>query len=186
MPERAQVASLEALDSFRTHLIVYLERASRTLDDVSAEVTRTRLWLQSDRRTHWEAEARRRAKVLEQKQQALLSARLSNLRESARAEQAAVQKAKLAVDEAEAKLRLVKQWVRQYDSRVQPLARGVDKTRDVLARHMGQAVAYLAQASATLNAYADLSPPDPSPGGASHPPVATEGTIVTEAKPGSS
>jgi hypothetical protein len=162
VPERAKVSSIEALESFRTSLIIYLEKATGALDEISDDVLRTRLWLQNDRRAHWEREVRRRSRELEEKQQELFSARLSGLMEATQVQQMAVAKARRALGEAEAGLNLVKQWNRQYDSRVRPLARDVDKLRDVLVGHMGKAVAYLTQAIKTLDAYADLAPPETS------------------------
>ena len=45
MPERAHVTSVDALELFRSQLIVYLSKARPALDEVSAEVVRTRVWL---------------------------------------------------------------------------------------------------------------------------------------------
>jgi len=160
VPERAKVSSIEALESFRTNLIIYLEKATGALDEVSDDFLRTRLWLQNDRRIHWEREVRRRARELEDKQQELFSARISGLREATQVQEMAVARAKRTLGEAEIRLSLVKQWNRQYESRVRPLAKDVDRLRDVLAGHMGKAVAYLTQATRTLDAYADLAPPD--------------------------
>src|SRR5438046_9744601 len=74
MPQRAQVTSVEALEAFRASLIVYLSKARPTLEEVSADVLRTRLWLENEQRTHWENQVRRRHKELEQAQKALFSA----------------------------------------------------------------------------------------------------------------
>ena len=162
MPERAKVSSIEALESFRTSLILYLEKATGALDEVNDDFLRTRLWLQNDRRIHWEREIRRRARELGERQQELFSARLAGLKEATQVQEMAVARAKRALNEAEARLNLVKQWNRQYESRVRPLAKDVDRLRDVLAGHMGKAVAYLTQVTRTLDAYADLAPPDTS------------------------
>src|SRR4051812_6471238 len=110
MPERAHVTSSEAIESFRASLIAYLAKARPILEDGADEVSRTRQWLQMDRRMHWEAQVRRRTKIHEQAQQAVFSARLSNLRDTTTAEQAAVLRAKRALNEAEEKLRVVKRW----------------------------------------------------------------------------
>ena len=48
MPQTAKVTSIEAIDAFKASLIVYLEKAGSVLDDVSDDVVRTRIWLQSD------------------------------------------------------------------------------------------------------------------------------------------
>lgn len=164
MPDRAKVTSLEAIEAFRAKLILYRERAGRLLDEVNDDVIRARLWLQSDRTAHWENQIRRRTHDLEQRQQELFSAQLSGLRDSSYAQQMAVQKAKRSIRDAEEKAQAVKQWNRQFDHRVEPLARHVEKFRHNLGHDLGEAVFWLAEAVKTLSAYAELSA-----GGASAP-----------------
>jgi chromosome segregation ATPase len=157
MPERAHVTSLDALESFRSSLIIYLTKARPTLDEVSGDLLRMRVWLQDDQRTYWEQQVRRRAKVLEQAEQALFGARLSNLRDTTDAERVAVQRARRALQEAEAKLKRVKQWSREFDSRIEPMGRQLEHLRNILATDMPNAVAYLAQAIRTLSDYAGIA-----------------------------
>ena len=158
MPERARVTSLEAIETFRARLIIYRDKAGRVLDEVSDEVIRTRLWLESDRINHWQNEIKRRKRELEQRQQELFSAQLSGLRDASYVQQQAVVKAKQALRDAEERLQMVKQWTCQFDQRVEPLARHVDKLRQTLGNDMGKAVAWLAELLKTLSAYAELSP----------------------------
>jgi hypothetical protein len=126
-------------------------------------VQRTRGWLDNEQRAHWEGELRRRSRALEEAQQALFSSKLSSFRETSASEQMAVQRTKRAVEEAEAKLRVLKQWSRVYDNRVDPLVKQMEKLHTVLAHDMVQAVAYLAQAINTLDAYAEVAPPASAP-----------------------
>ena len=158
MPDRAHVTSVDALESFRSSLIVYLSKARPTLEEVSADVQRTRGWLESEQRTYWENEFRRRSRALDEAQAALFSSRISKLRDVSAAEQMAVQRAKRALDEADAKLRAVKQWNRVFDNRVGPLVKQMEKLHSVLANDMVKAVAYLAQAIDTLHNYAGIIP----------------------------
>jgi hypothetical protein len=168
MPQQAHVTSLETIESFRASLIVYLSQARPALDEISAEVLRARLWLENEQRTHWENQVRRRSKVLEEAQQALFSSRLGSLRHETAAEQMAVHRAKAAVEEAGDKLRVVKKWHRDFDGRVQPMVKQMEKLHTVLSQDMGRAVASLTQTLNTLAAYAQARPsvtetPRPSP-----------------------
>jgi len=158
MPDRAHVTSVDALESFRSSLIVYLSKARPVLEEVSADVQRTRSWLEDEQRTHWENEFRRRSRVLGEAQAALFSSRISNLREVSAAEQMAVRRAKLDLERADAKLRVVKQWNRVFDSRVEPLVKQMEKLHTVLANDMVRAVTYLTQAIDTLHNYAGVIP----------------------------
>lgn len=158
MPESAKVTSLEAIENFRARLIIYRDKAVRVLDEVSDEVTRSRLWLETDRPTFWQSQIRRRQRELEQAQQELFSAQLSGLRDASYAQQANVQKARRAIRDAEEKVKLVKQWQRQFDQRVESPARQVEKLRHQLGHDLGLAVAWLNEMTRTLSAYAELSP----------------------------
>jgi len=159
MPERANISSIEALDAFKANLIVYLSKARPSLEEVSDEVIRTRIWLQSDQVIYWENQVRRRIKVLEQAQQALFSAGLAKLRPATDAEQMAVHRAKRALTEAEEKLKRVKQWNREFDSRIEPMAKQLDQLRTVLTTDMPKAVAHLDRVVKTLVAYTDMTAP---------------------------
>src|ERR1019366_3803829 len=74
-------------------------------------------------------------------------------------EQMAVQRTKHAVEEAEGKLRTLKQWNRVFDNRVGPLVKQMEKLHTVLANDMVKAVAFLTQAIDTLHNYAEVLPP---------------------------
>jgi hypothetical protein len=164
MPERAHVTSIDALESFRSSLILYLSKARPTLDEVSADVVRTRMWLEDEQRVHWENEVRRCTRALEEAEQALFSARLSTFREATSAEQWAVHRTKRACDEAENKLKVLKKWNRDFDNRVEPLVKQMEKLQTVLAHDMVLAIAFLTQAINTLHAYARTAPPAAAPG----------------------
>jgi hypothetical protein len=98
---------------------------------------------------------RKRTKDLEQAQQALFSARLGVLAKETSVEQFVVHRAKAALGEAEQKLRVIKKWERDFDGRMQPLVKQMEKLHTVLSNDMVQAVAYLTQAISTLSAYAE-------------------------------
>ena len=156
MPERAKVTSLEALEDFRARLIVYREKASRVLDEVSDNVTRTRLWLETDRPAYWQNQIRRLNRDLEQAQQELFSARLSGLRDSSVSQQMAVQKLRRSIRDAEEKTKTVKNWQRQYDTRVEMPARQAEKLRHFLEHDLNKAVAFLNEAIKSIAAYTEL------------------------------
>ena len=90
MATQARVTSIDVLESFRACLITYLTRSRLAVDDIADEVRRTRVWLQTDRRMHWEHEIRRRLKLLDQAQQELMTSRLTGHQEALLVRQAAV------------------------------------------------------------------------------------------------
>jgi hypothetical protein len=159
MPQSAKVTSIGAIDAFKANLIVYLEKAGCVLDDVSDDVVRTRIWLQSDRQLHWKHQTRQRTRELAQAEQELMTARLAGMPEAIKARQMTVNKARLALREAEERLARVKQWMRQFETQVETRAKVVAQLRHSLAHDMGKAVAFLEGTAASLAAYAEVTPP---------------------------
>ena len=158
MDPRAHLTSLDALETFRASLIVYLIKARQSLDAVRDDVRRTRLWIQHDRRMHWEGQVRLRRKQLDQAEQDLFSAKLSALRESTGAQKMAVHKAKRALEEAEEKLRNVKLWTRDFDGHLDPRAKKLEALRQVLDFELPKAITYLVEILRTLDSYAGTHP----------------------------
>jgi hypothetical protein len=161
MADRARVTSVEALESFRASLILFLSKARPTLEEAGHEVTRLRQWLESDRRPYWDNQWRRRMRQLEEAEQALFSARLTPHQEATAAQSQAVRRAKSAVEEAELKRSRVRQWARDFENRTDPLRRQLGLMQGFLTTDMGRAVAYLGQVIQTLEAYADIAGPGP-------------------------
>jgi CHASE3 domain sensor protein len=183
MSNQAKVSSIEALEAFRSALIVFLTKARCVVDDSSEEVSRMRQWIQHDQRTHWEGEFRRKSKQLDQAKAELMSVRLGAAahQESARmSRQMAVAKAQRELAEVEGKLRKLKGWGQNYDTATDPILKRMDKLRLGLD-DMPKAIAYLANIERALNAYAESGRAigiDPAPQTAAEP--ATEAGAETE------
>ncbi|HAM70501.1 MAG TPA: hypothetical protein DCM86_02540 [Verrucomicrobiales bacterium] len=155
MAKPAHITSVEALEAFRTALINYVSRARPTLEEVSSDVARTRVWMETDQRTHWETQLKKRLRKLEDARNAQFSARLMEMPDS----MMAVHKAKRECEEAEGKLRAIKHWSRQFDGVMQPLVKQMEKLQTLLVYDMPQAVAYLTETIKILQAYAEVSLP---------------------------
>ncbi len=163
MAERAHVESSEAIEAFRASLLVYASKARPIVNDAADEVSRTRQWLQAEQRAHLENQVRLRRRKLEQAQQELFSAEAANLREPAAAQRAAVQRAKHLVEEAEDKLKRLKQWSREFDNRVAPLVKQLEQLRTLLDSRVPKASAHLAEVVKILDAYAGVASPSVAP-----------------------
>lgn len=159
MAEQAQITSFDALETFRTNLILFLHKAHARVDEVGDEIRRTRGWLQSDRRVHWEGEIRRRRRALDLAEQELLNARMSSLRENLTREMVAARQAKQALAEAEEKLQNVKLWIRNYESLIAPLQKKLESLRGVLDHDLPKAVSYLVQTQQNLAEYSESGAP---------------------------
>jgi chromosome condensin MukBEF ATPase and DNA-binding subunit MukB len=158
MEPQAKVSSLDALDAFRSSLILYLERARHILDDVRHEVIRTRAWLEQDRQPYWKKQIRLRAHALAQAEQELLTARLSEQPEVVRDRRRAVDRAKAQIQEAEAAFDRARHWLRQYDRELDPHSKSTQSLRQLLDLDLVNAVALLAETTRVLADYAERAP----------------------------
>ena len=158
MPERAQVTSIEAVESFRAKLVIYITKARAALEEAADEVQRTRSWLENDQRMRWENECRRRSRELDEAQQELFSAKLSRIRTQSAAQVLAVERAKRALREAEEKREAVKRWAREFANRADPLVKQVEQFLGFVTTDLVKAAAHLSGLLKALDAYMAARP----------------------------
>jgi hypothetical protein len=158
MAERAHVTSVEAIETFRARLILYMSKARAAVEEVSDEIQHTRAWLENDQRTRWERECRRCQRVLDEAEQELFNTKISRIRTQTAAQLLAVERAKHALRQAEAKRDAVKRWAREFGNRAEPLGKQIDQLLGFLATDMGKGVAYLGSVIKALEAYTATRP----------------------------
>jgi predicted nucleic acid-binding Zn-ribbon protein len=168
MPEQAQITSIEAIEAFRSQLVVYLAQMRPVLDETTNEVLRTRAWLEDDRKRYWQQELRLRARKLEDARQELFNANMSRVGETTSFQQLAVQRAQRELRVVEDKLAAVRKWDRELDNKTAPLVKQMEQLHGFLSVEMERAVAYLDQMLTALHAYRSVGAPATSgdPGGA--------------------
>jgi hypothetical protein len=154
MAERAQVTSVEAIESFRASLILFISKVRPVLEEVSDEVMRLQFWLENDQRRHWEGELRKRGLKLEEARREMFNTALSHLQEATALQHMAVQRAQRAVRDAEEKLDTLKKWDRALEDRTAPMVKQIEEFHGFLITDMGRAVTQLVQIVKTLDAYA--------------------------------
>ena len=172
MANKINITSVEAIEAFRAHLILYISKASPALDEVSSELGRTKNWVQNTQKGYWMGVLKQRGRALEEAQANMFSAKLSNFREAASAEQLALTKAKNAYAEAEHKMRVIRRWDREFEERTEPLAKQLEKFHTILADDLSKAVHRLAEIIKILDEYTAL-----------HAPSLTENTEPANAAP---
>jgi hypothetical protein len=159
MPQNANVRSIEAIDAFRAVLVLYRDRASRILDDVRDDVVRTRSWLQGDCLLRWRKMVHDRSALLAQAEQELFTARLSGHPEAVQERRMAVNRARLAVRQAEEGLDRVRHWLRHYDSEIESRSKPALQLRQLLDTNTQQALTWLRETTDILADYAALAAP---------------------------
>lgn len=151
----ANVTNIEALERFRSSLVLFLERAGFVLDEVSEEVKRTRIWLQTEQAMTLGHEMKRRQRELEQLEQEMFTARLSDLAQKKTGMQMQINKKRREIMELEEKIRAVKGWLRNFDSVVETEARKAEKLRQQIDIEMARAVTFLTESVKQLRAYSE-------------------------------
>lgn len=151
----ANVTNIEALERFRSSLVLFLERVGFVLDEVSEEVKRARIWLQTEQKLKLGHEMKRRERELEMLEQEMFTARLSDLAQKKTGLQMVINKKRREIREVEGKVRAVNGWLRNFDSTVETEARKADKLRQQIDIEMARAVTFLTESVRQLKAYAD-------------------------------
>ncbi len=162
MADQARISNLDAIEAFRVALVVFISKTRQSLDSVQDAVKKTRGWVQTEQPGYWAAQIRLHQKRLDQAQQELLTARMSDFVDTPSAQQMAVRKARAALEAAQAGAARTKVWGRDFDRIIDPLARKADSLRDVLDSDLIKAVAYLAEIQKILQAYSETPAPQAS------------------------
>ena len=163
MADQARISNLDAIESFRSALIVFISKTRQTLDAAQDAVKKTRGWLQTEQPQYWASQIKMRQKKLEQAQAELMSARMSEFVENPAVQQMAVRKARYALEEAEAKMQRTKAWARDYDRTVDPLSRKLDGLREYIESDLTLGVSQLTEILKILDAYSESSAPAAPP-----------------------
>jgi DNA repair exonuclease SbcCD ATPase subunit len=153
MADKANVTDIEVLERFRTSLLLFVEKASAQLNEVTEEVKRTRNWLQGEQRLALERDMKRKQKDLEQIEAEYFSARLSDLTQKKTGIQMMIRRKKREMREIEDKIRAAQAWLRHFDSKVEVEARKVDKLQNMLDSDISRAAQFLNEAAKALHDY---------------------------------
>ncbi|MFO1485708.1 MAG: hypothetical protein U1F71_20265 [Verrucomicrobiaceae bacterium] len=159
MADQARISNLDAIEAFRSALIVFISKTRQSLEMAQDSVKKMRGWLQSEQPAFWSAQIKQRQKKLDQANAELMSARMSEFVDTPTVQQMAVRKARAALEEAQAKLERTKGWARDYDRVVDPLARKLDAMRDFIDNDLATATAFLVEIQKILDAYNETPAP---------------------------
>lgn len=159
MADQARITNLDAIEAFRSALIVFISKTRQGLEQAQDAVKKTRGWLQTEQPAFWSAQIRQRQKKLEQANAELMSARMSDFIDSPTVQQMAVRKARAALEESQMRLERTKTWAREYDRAVDPMSRKLDSLRDYIDNDLSLAVAHLAEIQKILDAYHEAPAP---------------------------
>jgi hypothetical protein len=165
MAKSARIDSPDLIKDFRNRFIVFDSECKRALDGIRSDVTRTVAWLKSEQTSYWKQQYRKREEMLRRAKEAYRQARFGNDR-SCIDEQKAVKKAERMRDEAEQKIRLVRKWIQQIESKSGPMLGPCMRLSSQLADLAPKGVARLDTMIDSLDAYFRTVAGDGGGGGA--------------------
>lgn len=162
MDSQARVASLDRVQEFRTAYAKFGDAARQTLLGVELEIRRMLEWLEKDQVSYWKAEIRRREEKVNEAKAALHRKRITATFGhvvSDTDEIVALRKAKVRLEEAEEKLKLVKQWYLLIEQEVNEY-RGPSQTLgNLLDADVPRALSSLDRTMDTLESYLQIAAP---------------------------
>ena len=167
MAEVARVHNLEALKKLKHALYKFQETVNVALTDAESDMQRTTIWLETEQRTYWTAELRKRHEAVEKAKQAVRDKQLykdaTGHRSSAVDEMKVLQAAQRRLVEAEQKVAAVKKYIPKMQKETQIYRGGVQRFASTVQHDLPVAVDRLDNMLATLEAYVSLGsggPPD--------------------------
>src|SRR5256885_9726349 len=117
MSETARVESIDALKAFKRALFKFAEGASVALGDAESEISRAQLWLETEQRSHWNNQVRKRTELVARAKEALRMKKLykdaTGSTQSAVDEEKALAIAQRRLTEAEQKVVAVRRYASQ-------------------------------------------------------------------------
>jgi hypothetical protein len=155
--QQASVLSIDALKDFRAALIEFGEDAKLALGEAQSDVQRTIWWVQHDQPAHWQRELRHRNNRLNEAKTDL--ARVQLQQASTVAEKKKVVACQRAVEEAEEKLRRIKQWSLTLDKELMLFRGQCNSLAGVLDGELPNVIARMERMIDTLHQYVALKAP---------------------------
>lgn len=150
----ANVRSIDALEGFRSRLVLYLTRSRAILEDVAQEIVRTRIWLETECPVHWKRQIRLLSVTAAQAEQELVTARLSGDAGAIMERKRALAKALGNLRHAEEGLERTRRWLQRYPTDVEAQGALPQRLQHLLATDASRAVNFLETAATILADYA--------------------------------
>ena len=163
----ASVQSVDAIADFRLATLSFAAEVQGALSEVDADITRLPQWLKLDRVPHWTNQCRKRTADVQAAKRELARKQLMTSPEphSCVDERKALARAKESLENAEAKLKVTRQWIIRWEQESGQLRSSLGNLRDMGDTLLPRLAARLAKQVDSLQAYAQsqLAPGGPRP-----------------------
>ena len=167
MAEVARVQNLEALKQLKHALWKFQETINIALTDAESDMQRTGIWLETEQKTYWNAQLRKRQEAVEKAKEKVREKQLykdaTGMRSSAVDEMKILQAAQRQLVEAEQKVVAIRKFIPKMQKETMIYRGGVQRFASTVHTDLPVAISKLDRLLATLEAYVSLSagsPPD--------------------------
>jgi len=167
MAEVARVQNLEALKQLKHALWKFQEISMVALTDAESDMQRTGIWLETEQKTYWNAQLRKRQEAVEKAKEKVREKQLykdaTGMRSSAVDEMKILHAAQRQLVEAEQKVVSIRKFIPKMQKETMIYRGGVQRFASTVHTDLPVAISKLDRLLATLEAYVSLSagsPPD--------------------------
>ena len=158
----ANVHSTAAIQDFRAALAHFMFRAQDAILSVELAARGAQEWLEHDQHDFWQRENRRRGEALVVAKTELARCKASKVfghTPDCMDQKMAVRRAQAAVEEAEEKIGLVRNWTQELRHTIEEYKGRTQQFSNFLEGDLYQALALLDRVVASLESYASAAPP---------------------------
>ncbi len=160
MSEQVKVKDLEVFARFRATLIKFAQAAGEAVSSADSEVAGTRNWLETEQRTFWEGQLRKRTEAVTKAREDLRQKRLykdsSGRTPSAVEEEKALARAVAAVTQAEERLQNVRRWLPRLEKAAGMYRSGVAAISKTISDDIPKGVSLLDRLAESIHQYLEI------------------------------
>ena len=169
MSEQVKVKDLEVFARFRATLIKFAQAAGEAVSSADSEVAGTRNWLETEQRTFWEGQLRKRTEAVAKAREDLRQKRLykdsSGRTPSAIEEEKALARAVAAVTHAEEHLLNVRRWLPRLEKAAGMYRSGVAALSKTISDDIPKGVSLLDRLAESIHQYLEIESALSAPAG---------------------
>ncbi|MGN6370814.1 MAG: hypothetical protein ACTHN5_21380 [Phycisphaerae bacterium] len=172
MSEQVKVKDLEVFARFRAAMIKFAQHAGDAISSADSEVAGTVNWLETEQRTFWEGQLRKRSEAVAKAREDLRQKKLykdsSGRTPSAVDQEKALAKATAAVAHAEERLLNVRRWLPRLEKAAGLYRSGVAALSKTIADDIPRSLSLLDRLAESLHQYLEIenalsAPPGEAP-----------------------
>lgn len=160
MSEQVKVDDLEIFGRFRVAMIKFAQAASEAISSADSEISRTHSWLETEQRTFWEGQLRKRTEAVAKAREAVRQKKLykdsSGRTPSAVEEEKILAKCIAAVTHAEERLLSVKRWLPRLERAAGMYRSGVAGLSKTVSDDVPKGIALLDRLAESLQQYLQI------------------------------